>query len=142
MTEAVKTGAAVANTRPHGKIIIVGGGLSGIEVAAEIRSSRPDLRIQLMDRNEAVLRPFDMKIREYVEAWLLKNHVEVIHHSQVEAVDTDGVVNRNEKYKSDVKTRTVGHLPNRIVQAIPYEKDREGKGVINELYLVPEDEGA
>lgn len=140
MTEAVKTGAAVANTRPHGKIIIVGGGLSGIEVAAEIRSSRPDLRIQLMDRNEAVLRPFDMKIREYVEAWLLKNHVEVIHHSQVEAVDPDGVVNRNEKYKSDVTIWTAGVVPNRIVQALPYEKDREGKIVINEFYQVPEDE--
>lgn len=139
MTHAVNTGAAVANTKAHGTIIIVGAGLSGIEVAAEIRVSRPDLNIKLMDRNEAVLRPFDMKIREYVEAWLAKNDVDVVHHCGIEEVLPDGVISHGEKFLSDVTIWTAGVIPNRVVRELPYEKDKQGKIIVNKLFQVPED---
>src|SRR5699024_2531811 len=44
------TGMAVGNLKAYGKATIVGAGLTGIEVAAEIRESRPDLNIRLLDR--------------------------------------------------------------------------------------------
>lgn len=136
---ARQAGVAVANTQPYGRIAIVGAGLSGVEVAAEIRSSRPDLKIQLFDRNAAVLRPFDMKIRDYVEAWLRKNDIEVVHHCQVEAVEADGIVNCGKKTPADVTIWTAGVQPNRIVRDLPYKKDRHQKLVVNEFYQVPED---
>lgn len=140
MTNAVKTGASVANTPAHGTIIIVGGGLSGIEVAAEIRVSRQDLNIKLMDRNDAVLRPFDMKIREYVEAWLKKNKVDVVHHCDIEKVLEDGVVSKGETHFSDVTLWTAGVIPNRIVRELPFEKDKQERIIVNEFFQVPEDE--
>lgn len=136
---ARETGVAVANTKPYGKIAIVGAGLSGVEVAAEIRSSRPDLNIRLFDRNAAVLRPFDMKIRDYVEAWLRKNNVEVVHHCQVEAVEEDGIINCGKKMENDVTIWTAGVQPNRIVRDLPFEKDRQQKIIVNDFYQVPED---
>src|SRR5690625_7027457 len=60
-TESVQTfsnarqaGLAVGNLKAYGKVSIVGAGLSGIEVASEIRESRPDLNIRLLDRGAAV----------------------------------------------------------------------------------------
>src|SRR5699024_6375381 len=52
------TGVAIGNLAAYGKATIVGAGLSGIEVAAEIRESRPDLNIRLLDRGQSVLKAF------------------------------------------------------------------------------------
>src|SRR5699024_10922337 len=49
-SKARHTGMAVGNLKAYGKITVVGAGLSGIEVASEIRESRPDLNIRLLDR--------------------------------------------------------------------------------------------
>ena len=40
--KARETGVAIGNLGAYGKVTIVGAGLSGIEVASEIRESRPD----------------------------------------------------------------------------------------------------
>lgn len=131
--------AAVGNTKAGGKIVIVGAGLSGIEVAAEIRESRKDLQIQIFDRNESVLKPFDEKVRDYVEDWFRKNNVDVVHHSQVEAVEEAGIVNKGELVKADVVIWTAGVQPSAVVSDLPYEKDKYGKIVVNEYFQVPED---
>lgn len=132
-------GTAIGNTKANGKIIIVGGGLSGIEAAAEIRESRPDLRIQLFDRNDSVLRPFHEKVREYVEDWFLKNNVDVVHHCQIEEVSEDGIVNKGQLIEADVVLWTAGVQPSRLVRELPYEKDSQQKIVVNEFFQVPED---
>src|SRR5699024_2622694 len=49
-SKARRAGLAVSNLKAYGKVSIVGAGLSGIEVASEIRESRPDLNIRLLDR--------------------------------------------------------------------------------------------
>lgn len=139
INQARETGLAVANTLPHGCISIVGGGLSGIEVAAEIRTSRPDLEIRLYDRNAAVLRPFDMKIRDYVEDWLRKNEIDVVHHCKVEAVYENGLTNCGEDHLSNVTIWTAGVQPSWLVRELSFEKDDQKKLVVNEFYQVPED---
>src|SRR5699024_7776223 len=80
---ARRAGVAIGNRAAYGKATIVGAGLSGIEVAAEIRESRPDLNIRLLDRGQPVLKAFDKKIQNYVEDWFMKNDVEVIHGANV-----------------------------------------------------------
>lgn len=40
------------NLRPYGQVHIIGGGLSGIELAADLRESRPDLNIAILDRGD------------------------------------------------------------------------------------------
>lgn len=136
--QAREAALAVGNTKPGGVIGIVGGGLSGIECAAEIRESRPDLRVQLFDRNESVLRPFHDKVRDYVEEWFAKNEVDVIHHCQIEEVTQDGIINKGQLIPTDVTIWTAGVQPSAVVRALPYEKDKYGKVIVNDFYQVPE----
>lgn len=139
-SRARKAGVAVGNLKAYGKVSIVGAGLSGIEVAAEIRESRPDLNIRLLDRGGSVLKAFDPKIQAYVADWFIKNDVEVLHHSVVEYVEKDGVCNNGICYVNDVTVWTAGVQPHSIVRALPFEKDRFNKVITNEFYQVPNNE--
>lgn len=136
-SKARHTGLSIGNLKAYGKVSIVGAGLSGIEVASEIRESRPDLNIRLLDRGGAVLSAFDTKIQEYVSEWFGKNDVEVLHHANVEYVEKDGVCNNGVCYVNDVTIWTAGVQPNYLVRALPFEKDEQDKVLLNEFYQVP-----
>ncbi|MFC4558244.1 NAD(P)/FAD-dependent oxidoreductase [Virgibacillus kekensis] len=135
---ARKAGMAVGNLKAFGKVTIVGAGLSGIEVAAEIRESRPDLNVRLLDRGETVLKAFDSKIQDYVEDWFRKNDVEVLHGANVEYVEKDGVCNNGVCYVNDVTIWTAGVQPNYLARELPFKKDEQDKIVVNDFYQVPE----
>jgi NADH dehydrogenase len=144
-TESVQTfskarhaGMAVGNLKAYGKVTVVGAGLSGIEVASEIRESRPDLKIRLLDRGGSVLRPFNAKIQAHVSDWFLKNDVEVLHHANVEYVEKDGVCNNGVCYVNDVTIWTAGVQPHYLARALPFEKDIQEKIVVNDYFQVPE----
>lgn len=143
-TESVQTfekakhaGLAVSNLKAYDKVTIVGAGLSGIEVASEIRECRSDLNIRLLDRGNTVLKAFDSKIQEYVEAWFVENDVDVLHRANVEYVEKDGVCNNGVCYVSDVTIWTAGVQPNYLVRELPFEKDNQEKIKLNEFYQVP-----
>src|SRR5699024_6928006 len=126
-SKARHAGFAVGNLPAYGKVSIVGAGLSGIEVASEVRESRPDLDIRLLDRGGSVLRAFDPKIQSHVADWFLKNDVEVLHHANVEYVEKDGVCNNGVCYVNDVTVWTAGVQPHKIVRELPFEKDKHNK---------------
>ncbi|ASN03924.1 NAD(P)/FAD-dependent oxidoreductase [Virgibacillus necropolis] len=131
------TALSVGNLKAFGKVTVVGAGLSGIEVASEIRESRSDLNVRLLDRGKTVLKPFDSKIQDYVEDWFVKNDVEVIHNANVEYVEKDGVCNNGICYVNDVTIWTAGVQPNYLVRELPFEKDAQDKIIVNEFYQVP-----
>ncbi|WP_163969380.1 NAD(P)/FAD-dependent oxidoreductase [Oceanobacillus halotolerans] len=132
------TGLSVGNLGAYGKVTIVGAGLSGIEVASEIRESRADLNIRLLDRGGSVLKAFDPKIQAHVADWFTKNDVEVLHHANVEYVEKDGVCNNGVCYVNDVTIWTAGVRPCYLARALPFEKDKQEKLVVNDFYQVPE----
>ena len=136
-SRARKAGLAVGNLPAYGKISVVGAGLSGIETASEIRESRPDLNIRLLDRGGSVLKAFDPKIQAHVAEWFIKNDVEVLHHANVEYVEKDGVCNNGICYVNDVTIWTAGVQPHKIVRALPFEKDKYNKVVVNDYFQVP-----
>lgn len=136
--KARKTGLAVCNLKAYGKVSVVGAGLSGIEVASEIRESRPDLNIRLLDRGASVLKAFDPKIQEYVSEWFIKNDVDVLHHASVEYVEKDGVCNNGVCYVNDVTIWTAGVQPNYLVRELPFKKDTQEKVILNDYYQVPD----
>lgn len=136
-SKARNTGLAIGNLKAYGKVSIVGAGLSGIEVASEIRESRPDLNLRLLDRGETVLKAFDSKIQNYVEEWFVKNDVDVIHNSNIEYVEKDAVCNNGACFQNDVIIWTAGVQPNRLVRELPFDKDSQDKVIVNEFYQVP-----
>ncbi len=127
-------GLAVGNAKAYGKISVVGAGLSGIEAASEIRESRPDLNIRLLDRGGSVLKAFDPKIQAHVSDWFVKNDVEVLHHANVEYVEKDGVCNNGICYVNDVTIWTAGVQPHSLVRALPFETDNYNKVIVNDFY--------
>lgn len=139
-SKARHAGLSVGNLKAYGKISIVGAGLSGIEVASEIRESRPDVNIRLLDRGGSVLKAFDPKVQSHVADWFLKNDVEVLHHASVEYVEKDGVCNNGICYVNDVTIWTAGVQPHQIVRELPFEKDRYNKVVVNNFFQVPKHE--
>ncbi|SET53849.1 NADH dehydrogenase [Oceanobacillus limi] len=137
LASARKASVAVGNLKAYGKVTVVGAGLSGIEVASEIRESRSDLNIRLLDRGASVLRAFDPRIQAHVEDWFTKNDVEVLHHANVDYVEKDGVCNNGVCYVNDVTIWTAGVRPNYLVRELPFEKDNQEKIVLNDFYQVP-----
>src|SRR5699024_6219202 len=136
-SKARRTGLAVGNLKAYGVVTIVGAGLSGIEVASEIRESRKDLNIRLLDRGASVLKAFDLKIQAHVADWFVNNDVEVIQHVYVEYVDKDGVCSNGSCYVNDVTIWPAGVQPNKLVQELPFKKDNQGKVILNDYYQLP-----
>ncbi|PGK51155.1 FAD-dependent oxidoreductase [Priestia megaterium] len=137
MKKARKASYALNNLDAGKNVVIVGAGLSGIEVAAELRESRSDLNIRLLDRGDSVLRGFDAKIQQYVEKWFFEHDIEVLHRSNIEYVEKNAVCNNGMCMLADEIVWTAGVQPNVLVRNLPFEKDRFGKVVINEYYQVP-----
>ncbi|GAE95169.1 NADH dehydrogenase [Gracilibacillus boraciitolerans JCM 21714] len=127
ISSARKASIKVNNLSAYSQVSVVGAGLSGIEVASEIRESRPDLNIRLLDRGATVLSAFDEKVQSYVEEWFRKNQVEILHHSNVELVAEGIFYNNGEGIESDVIIWTAGVRPNYLVRSLPFEKDRHEK---------------
>ena len=136
-SKARHAGMSVGNLNAYGKVTVVGAGLSGVEVASEIRESRKDLNIRLLDRGGSVLRGFDPIIQAHVADWMLKNDVEVLHHANVEYVEKDGVCNNGVCYVNDVTIWTAGVKPHHLAVALPYEKNKFDQLIVNEFFQIP-----
>ncbi|MFC3748022.1 NAD(P)/FAD-dependent oxidoreductase [Paenibacillus sp. GCM10012306] len=124
--------------KPYGKVNIVGGGLSGVELAAELRESRPDLNISILDRGERVLSAFPAKLSQYVEEWFNVHHVETVSRVCVSHVEDGAVFNGDQAIVSDVTVWTGGIQPVKVVQDLQVAKDRGGRVILDEYYRVPE----
>lgn len=125
------------NVKPYGTINIVGGGLSGVELAAELRESRPDLNITILDRGERVLSSFPAKLSQYVEDWFHHHHVETLGSISVSNVEKDAIFNGTQTIPSDVTVWTAGIQPVEVVQKLDVPKDRGGRVILDEYYRVP-----
>lgn len=132
-----KTFQSLNNVKPYGLVTIVGGGLSGVELAAELRESREDLHVRILDRGSCILSPFPKKLQKYVSQWFREHDVELLPNAQVEKVEPGVVYNHGEAIESDAIVWTAGIQPNRIVRELDLEKDEHGRVVLNEFHQVP-----
>lgn len=126
------------DVKPYGTINIVGGGLSGVELAAELRESRPDLNISILDRGERVLSAFPAKLSQYVEEWFHHHQVQTLGRVSVSHVEKDALFNGTEEILSDVTVWTAGIQPVKVVQELTVPKDRGGRIILDQYYRVPD----
>ena len=97
---------------PNGaRVGIVGAGLSGIELASELRESREDLDIYLYDRGERILSRFPEKLSNYIENWFEKNSVHVIPNSDINRVEPGRIYNNDVPEDLDLIVWTAGIQP-------------------------------
>jgi NADH dehydrogenase len=124
--------------RPFGQVTIVGGGLSGVEVASELRESRPDLNIRILDRGGSILNGFPAKLQNYVASWFREHDVEMRSFIHVTRIEPGIVHNEDEKILTDVTVWTAGIQPVELVQRMNLPKDKQGRLLINEWHELPD----
>jgi NADH:ubiquinone reductase (H+-translocating) len=126
---------------PAGKIVgIVGAGLSGIELASELRESRSDLKIKLFDRGPRILNAFPERLSAYVHKWFEDNDVEIVNGANITKVEPNTLHNHEEQIYCDAIVWTAGIQPNRVVRNMDVEKDRQGRVVLTKHHNIPIDE--
>ncbi|MGV2874694.1 NAD(P)/FAD-dependent oxidoreductase [Macrococcus capreoli] len=137
MTKARKTYQAIADLPSGATVGIVGAGLSGIELASELRESRKDLNIKLFDRGERILPAFPEKLSSYVKKWFDKNNVEVIPNSNVVKVEPGKLYNNDVSYEVDICVWTAGIQPVEIVRNLPVELGEGNRVKLNQFHQIP-----
>lgn len=135
MENTRKTYEVISNVRPNGVVSIVGAGLSGVEVASELRESRPDLTIKLFDRGEMVLSAFPKRLSQYVQNWFITNGVEVINNSNITRVEENLLYNHDKPIESDAIIWTAGIQPIEPVRHLDVEKDSSGRVIITTIII-------
>lgn len=126
---------------PAGSIVgIVGAGLSGIELASELRESRPDLAIKLFDRSPRILRDFPERLSNFVKKWFDTHNVEVVSNANITKVEPKLLHNHEETIPVDAVVWTAGIQPVPPVRNLEVEKDSIGRVVLSQYHHLPEDE--
>lgn len=129
------------NNMPAGsKIGIVGAGLSGIELASELRESRPDLDIKLFDRGPRILKDFPQRLSRYIEKWFTDHGVDVISDANITRVEPNRLYDRDDVYPMDAIVWTAGIQPSHVVREMNVEKDRSGRVKLTPYHNVPDNE--
>lgn len=135
-----KTYAMLNDIKPYGQVTIVGGGLSGVEVASELRESRPDLNIRILDRGPKVLSAFPGKLQNFVADWFMEHDVEMRGHVSLTRLE-QGVLhdaNSGDSIVTDVTVWTAGIQPVELVQRIQLPKDSQGRLMLNQYHQLPD----
>lgn len=136
-----QTSAALNDVKPYGQVSIIGGGLSGVEVASELRESRPDLNIRLVDRNDKPLSAFPGKLQSFVSDWFMEHHIEMRGHTNLERVEPGQLYDSNAREDiilTDVTVWTAGIQPVPLIQQMTLPKDSMGRLIINEYHQLPQ----
>jgi len=121
------------NVKPYGQVSIVGGGLSGVEAASELRESRPDLNIRILDRGSSILSAFPAPIQNFAATWFRENDVELLGNTSLIKVE-QGILheaNSGKEILTDTTLWTAGIQPVELVQQMNQEKDKMGRLLIN-----------
>lgn len=137
---ARKTYAQLNDIKPYGQVTIVGGGLSGVEVASELRESRPDLNIRILDRGPKVLSAFPGKLQDFVSDWFMDHGVEMRGHVSLTRLEPGQLYDANSSklIYTDVTVWTAGIQPVDLVQRMNLSKDSLGRLVLNEYHQLPD----
>lgn len=129
----------INDVSPNGQVTVVGGGLSGVEIAAELRESRPDLNIRILDRGASVMSAFPAKLQEFVREWMTEHDIEMRSHIALTRLEGGKLYNGDDEIiKTDVTVWTAGIQPSPIVQALDLPKDNQGRLILNEFHQLPD----
>ncbi|MEX2460112.1 MAG: FAD-dependent oxidoreductase [Paenibacillaceae bacterium] len=127
----------VNDVKPYGQVTIVGGGLSGVEMAAELCESRSDLNLRIIDRGPSILSVFPEKLQSFVRTWFTEHDIEMMGNAVLTQIEPGIIHNGIDLVYTDVTIWTAGIQPSPVVQKLNVLKDGQGRVLINELHQIP-----
>ena len=126
------------NLQADATVAIVGAGLSGVELASELRESRKDLKIKLFDRSKHILSSFPERLSNYVANWFTEHGVEIISEANITKVEPNTVFNHDQPFECDAIVWTAGIQPNKVVRDLDVEKDHQGRVKLTTQHFIPQ----
>jgi NADH dehydrogenase len=123
--------------KPYSQVTVVGGGLSGVELASELRESRSDLNIRIVDRGAGILSAFPERLQNYVKAWFHEHHVELLAHINTTRVEPNRLCTEQGTIDTDVTVWTAGIQPVEVVRQLDVPKDGFGRVIVDEHHRIP-----
>jgi NADH dehydrogenase len=133
-----RTYQALNDLKPYAQVSVVGGGLSGVEIASELRESRPDLNVRVIDRGASILSSYPEKLQAYVREWFIEHGVELRPHVSLHRIEPNVLYNKDEQILTDLTVWTAGIQPSPVVEKLNVPKDNQGRVLLNEYYQIPE----
>ena len=126
-------------------VVVAGGGFTGIEAATEmparlraILGDKADIRVVIVDRNEAIAPDMGAGPRPIIENALRKVGVETRLGSGVASVDAGGVtLTGGERIDSATVIWAAGMRAAPLTQQIPAERDNFGRLLVDRALRVP-----
>jgi NADH dehydrogenase len=134
--------------------VVVGGGPTGIELAASIQdfvrkalvrefpSLMSQTRVLLVEAQDALLSGMKAKMSELAISRLRSRGIEILLKTRIAKVWLGGIQTADEQ---TIPTRTViwvaGVKPVAVVESLPFEKAKGGRIVVNQYLEVPESPG-
>lgn len=139
-SKAKKTYEAIRSLAPGSTVSIIGGGLSGVELASELYEARPDLKIKIYDRGSRILSSFPENISTHVENWFDNHNIDMIINANITRIEKNVLYNYNEPIESDLIIWTAGIQPNKVVRDLDVEKNRNGQIILTQYHHIPGNE--
>ncbi|MBI4749671.1 MAG: FAD-dependent oxidoreductase [Acidobacteria bacterium] len=129
--------------------VVVGGGPTGIEFAAELhdlldddlKKSYPELvnqvRITLFEAGKSVLNSFDVTLGDYTKKHFNRQGIELRLETPVAQVGTDFLkLKTGEVIPTGLIVWSTGYGPTPFIKSLPFEKDRSGRILTNEFLQI------
>ncbi|MEV2226189.1 FAD-dependent oxidoreductase [Nocardia vinacea] len=128
---ALRLRARLNELRPGETALIVGGGLTSIEVAAEIAEARPDLEVAIAARG-GVGDWLDEKAQRYLRGAFERFGITVHEHADVTRVTANGVITRSgQEIPAQMTVWTAGFTVHPIAAATTLAVSDSGRIVVD-----------
>lgn len=113
-------------------VTVVGGGLSGVETAAELAASRPHLKVRLVTEG-ALGHALSRRGQQHLQRALSRLDVEVRENARVAQVRADGVVLADDQHlHADTVVWTAGFRVSPLARDAGFTVDDRGRMVVDE----------
>lgn len=137
---AKRTYDAIKELPEGATVSIIGGGLTGVELASELYETYPYLNIKIFDRNNHILSTFPEKVYTYVENWFDNHQIDINTNANVTRVEKNVIYIHQQLVETDITIWAAGIRPNRVVRNLNVEKDRKGRVLLTPYHNIPGNE--
>ena len=129
-------------------VAILGGGLTGIELACELSTTlnkitlkhqckQPTLKITLLDRN-TITENLGSDPKPYLEKTFQQLNIHCLNQVTINAIDKSGVCyNESEFLDADITVSTLGLRANKLTKSLNIEKNPQGRIQVDQQLRIP-----
>ena len=123
------------------RILIGGGGSSGVELAGELKKWLPKLSVTIVEAAPTILSGLDVQVINKVEKRLKDLGVEIITNEKITQVQKNKVLTERKELLFDALIWCGGVKPSRLVSELPLKTEAKGRiEVGGEMLCLPQSE--